>query len=91
MRTSIVKNRSFVLLSVRVRILTILEQFRSLHLFCAVSLYIINMEEGNVDPFLIEQVQLLAASDISKEDLTDSIAYFKGKYFYKDYIFIKIL
>lgn len=49
------------------------------------------MEERNLEPFLIEQVQILAASDISKEDLTDSIAYFKGKYFYKDYIFIKIL
>jgi len=36
------------------------------------------MEETNVDPFLREQIQMLAQSDISKEDLTDSIAYFKG-------------
>jgi len=35
------------------------------------------MEETNVDPFLREQIQMLAQSDISKEDLTDSIAYFK--------------
>jgi len=30
-----------------------------------------------VDPFLRKQIQMLAQSDISKEDLTDSIAYFK--------------
>lgn len=37
--------------------------------------------ESNVDPSLIEHIQVLAKSDISKEDLTDSIAYFRGKYF----------
>lgn len=39
------------------------------------------MEEANMDQFLKEYMQILAKSDISKEDLTDSIAYFKDKYF----------
>jgi len=34
-----------------------------------------------MNPFMIEQIKTLAKSDISKEDLTDSIAYFKSKYF----------
>lgn len=38
--------------------------------------------ETSVDPILIEHVQLLAQCDISKEVLTDSIAYFQGKYFF---------
>lgn len=39
------------------------------------------MEEINVNPFIKEHVQELAKCNVSKEDLTDSIAYFKGKYF----------
>lgn len=39
------------------------------------------MEEASLDQFLKEHMQILAKSDILKEDLTDSIAYFKGKYF----------
>lgn len=38
------------------------------------------MEESSSDLSLEEHVQLLAKSDISKEDLTDSIALFRGKY-----------
>lgn len=36
--------------------------------------------ETSVNPSLLEHVQLLAQCDISKEVLTDSIAYFQGKY-----------
>jgi len=39
------------------------------------------MEAAGVNPFLKEHIQSLVKCDISKEDLTDSIAYFKGKYF----------
>jgi len=34
------------------------------------------MEEASVDPFLIGQIQTLAKSDVSKEDLINSIAYY---------------
>jgi len=40
------------------------------------------MEESSIDPSLIEFIQILAKSDVSKEDLTDSIVYFRGKYLY---------
>jgi len=40
------------------------------------------MEESNIDPSLIEFIQILTKSDGSKEDLSDSIAYFRGKYLY---------
>lgn len=38
------------------------------------------MEGAHVDPFLKEHLQILTKCDISKEDLTASIAYFKGIY-----------
>lgn len=37
------------------------------------------MEGSSVDLFLKEHIEALAKCDITKEDLTDSIAYFKGK------------
>lgn len=39
------------------------------------------MKETIVDSSLKEYVQILSKSDVSKEDLTDSTEYFKGKYF----------
>lgn len=38
------------------------------------------METTDIIDDIIEQVQLLAKCDISKEDLTDAIEYFRGKY-----------
>lgn len=38
------------------------------------------METSYISEPLIEHVKVLAKCDISKEDLTDAIEYFRGKY-----------
>ena len=44
--------------------------------------------EDPIDLSLMEHIQILAKSDITKEDLTDSVALFHGKYLVHFYICI---
>jgi len=71
--------------------LSISKEGGSLYIFMLkiIILHIVKMAILSVDLSLIKYIQILAKSDASKEDLTDSIAWFQGKYFVYFVISIK--